>query len=192
MQFKRTKAPGRSGYTLIELLMVIGIIGVVAVIALPHVRLEQSMVDGAVRTVNMSLMAAQSESVARGHNVLVLFDTTNHVVRTVWDQNNNEQLDAGEKTRPFPLPERVVLGRGQSVPQFKDASAQVPSLKVISGMPAVVFQRNGSADRSVTMYFTSYLARNGGKFDDTRAMQIERATGRPVWYVWSGSQWRRN
>lgn len=191
MPFTSAPVP-RHGYSLIELLSVVAIIGIMALVALPRVRVEQASVDGAVRTVSMALMVAQREAVSRGHNVLVVFDTSHHVVRTVWDRNNNFEIDPGEKTRPFPIPERVVLGRGEGVPAFNSASDAVPSLRVVDDMPAIALQRNGSADRSMTMYFTSARSRRGIGEKDTRAMKFERATGRPTWYVWSGGSWRRN
>lgn len=177
---------------MIEILTVVAIIAIMALVALPRVRVEQASVDGAVRTVSMALMVAQREAVSRGHNVLVVFDTAHHVVRTVWDANNNLELDPGEKTRPFPIPERVVLGRGSGVPAFGDATDQVPALRTVAGAPAIALQRNGSADRSMTMYFTSFRSRQGIGEKDTRAMKFERATGRPTWYIWSSSGWRRN
>jgi len=186
------RSRSRPAFSLVELLIVVSIIGVTAAIALPKIRVERAQVDGAVRTVNMALMVAQREAVSRGHNVLVVFDTAHHVIRTVWDRNNNMALDAGEKTRPFPLPERVVLGRGAGVPGIGTSTAEVPVMLSLDNAPMLVLQRNGGADRAVMMYLTTVRSQRGMDGDkDTRALSVNRATGRPVWYVYAASGWKR-
>jgi prepilin-type N-terminal cleavage/methylation domain-containing protein len=185
-------AAHRPGFSVIELLIVVSIIAIMAAIALPKVRVERAQVDGAVRTVSMALMVAQREAVSRGHNVLVVFDTAHHVIRTVWDRNNNLAFDAGEKTRPFPIPERVVMGRGAGVPAFGASTADVPVMLTMNNAPMMVLQRNGGTDRPLTLYLTSGRAQRGGADKDTRALTVDRATARPVWYIWAASGWRRN
>ena len=182
----------RKGMSLIELLTVIVIIGVMAMFALPRMRIDRYSVDGAVRTISMALMVAQREAVSRGHNVIVVFDTSSNVIRTVWDGNNNFIIDAGEKTRPFLIPERVVFGRGSGVPALNGAGAMVPSLREVSGMPAMALQRTGSTDKAFVMYFTTQSARSGmSEHNDTRAMVVERATGRPTWWIYTQGSWKR-
>ncbi len=179
------------GFTVIELLIAIAMIGILAGIVLPRLRVERSQVDAAARTLGMALLTARSDAVARGHNVLVVFDTTAGMVRTVWDLNNNRRPDAGEKSRPFALGERVVFGRGAGTPPFGDATAQVPAFQGAGGFPLLVVQRNGALDRAGVLYLTSRRGRAGVGDVDTRAVRLDRATGRPTVYVFGSAGWTR-
>lgn len=181
----------RRGFTLIELLMVCVIVGVMALIVMPKIRIDNSQVDTAARTINTSLMVAQREAVARQHNVLVMFDTAHHVVKTVWDANNNGALDVGEKTRPFLLPERVMIGLPADVPKLGGPTETSVTGLSTDGGPYFIMMRGGSVDRSTVVYFTTRASMSGGEFRDVRAMSISRATGRPVWYKWGSGAWRR-
>ncbi len=165
-------------------------VGILAALVLPKVRVDNAQVDAAARTVGLSLMVAQREAASRQHNVLLVFDTAAHSITTVWDANNNARADAAEKTRPFLLPERVVLGRPSSVSALGTASASVPPMLTSGDNPMLVLQRNGSVDRSVTLYLTTHRAMAGGADKDTRALVIARATARPEWYAWTGTAWR--
>ncbi|MCC6430222.1 MAG: prepilin-type N-terminal cleavage/methylation domain-containing protein, partial [Gemmatimonadaceae bacterium] len=100
--FRRRRRPQRprAGFTVVELVMVLIIIGIMAATVMPKIRLDNTAVDTAVRSVNMSLMVAQREAVSRQHNVLLVIDTAHHTARTIWDANNNGLEDTGERTRP--------------------------------------------------------------------------------------------
>jgi hypothetical protein len=157
-----------------------------AALVIPRVRLDNSQVDTAARSFGMALMVAQRDAASRQHNVLLVFDTTAHFIRTVWDVNNNARFDSDEKSRLFLLPERVVLGRPSSVGALGTATASMTS----NSSPMLVLQRNGSVDRSVTIYLSTISAMAGGTDKDTRAVVISRATARPEWYAWGSTEWR--
>ncbi|MEP6780789.1 MAG: type II secretion system protein [Gemmatimonadaceae bacterium] len=181
----------RRGFTIIELVVVCIIVGLMALIVMPKIRIDNSVVDTAARTINTSMMVAQREAVARQQNVLVMFDTAHHVVKTVWDANNNGTLDDGEKTRPFLLPDRVMIGRPADVPKLGGSGEVSVTGLSTEGGPFFIMMRGGSVDRSAVVYFTTRASMNGGEFRDVRAMSISRATGRPVWYKWGTGAWRR-
>jgi hypothetical protein len=162
-----------------------------ALIALPRIRIDNSQVDTAARTITLSMMVAQREAVGRGHNVIVQFDTAGHTARTIWDVNNNGIADAGERSRPFLLPERVVLGRPADVPALGGTAEVAPVVRSTSAGPYFVLQRSGSADRAQVIYVTTRASMSGGAYRDVRAVALSRATGRPVWYKWSGTAWKR-
>jgi prepilin-type N-terminal cleavage/methylation domain-containing protein len=181
----------RRGFTLIELLMVVAIFSILAALILPKVRVDNAQVDTAARLIGMTLMSAQRDAASRQHNVLVLFDTAAHLVKTVWDVNNNGNVDAGEKTRLFLIPNRVVLGRPAGVAALGTATSSVPLMKSNARGPYLIVQRNGAVDRSVTLYVSTIRAMQGSKDKDSRAVIFARATGRPDWYAWTGTKWRR-
>jgi Tfp pilus assembly protein FimT len=168
----------------VELAVVVVVLGLLFALAMPRVRVDNTVVDTAARTITLSLMTAQRDAVARAHTVLVTFTVANHTARAVWDANNNGVADAGEKTRPFPLPDGARFGRPASVPPL-DGDASTPGTDVV-----VLLQRNGAADRVHTLYLSTERALNGGPHADARALRITRATGRPMWYAWTGTEWR--
>ena len=161
-----------------------------AALVMPRVRLDNSQVDTAARSFGMALMVAQRDAASRQHNVLLVFDTAARAIRTVWDVNNNAQADSDEKSRLFLLPDRVVLGRPASVGALGTATASIPEMLTSAGRPMLVLQRNGSVDRSVTIYLSTMKAMAGGTDKDSRAVVIARATARPEWYAWTNTAWR--
>ena len=185
---RRIVSPG--GFTLIELLLTLTVVGIVLAITLPNLRIDKKQVDAAVRQVGMGLLAAQREAVARQHNVLVVFDTAARTLVTVWDANNNATIDAGERSRVFPLPEALLLQRPAGVGPVPGDTAGVAQMTGIARGPSLVMQRSGSASRGVTVYLTMPASLTAAK-PDVRAFRVHRATGQASWYAWTGSAWRR-
>jgi len=180
----------QAGYTVVELLIVVAIIGVLAALALPRFRVERLQVDTAARTLNMALMAAKTDAAARGHNVLVVFDTAAGSIRTVWDANNNERIDAGEHSRPAVLPEAVRFARGQAVPAFGLDVDQFPTLQHVNAQPMLVLQRNGAFDRAAVFYLSARAKRHDDAFGDTRMLRVDRATGRGRVFLYTKDGWK--
>jgi prepilin-type N-terminal cleavage/methylation domain-containing protein len=180
----------RRAFTLIELLIVVAMLAVVSLVALPRLRMERSQVDGTARTISIAMLAARSDAIARGHNVLIVFDTAKKVVRTVWDANNNLRIDAGEHTRPAMLGERVSFSRGAGVPAYNGATEQFPAMMTVDGKPAMVVQRNGALDRGGTLYVSATRAQASGVVVDSRALRIDRASGHATVYVYAKNGWR--
>lgn len=90
--------PGRSGYTVVELLVVVGIIGMMAAAATPSFikQIPNRRLDRAAWQVYMDLHQAQALAVSENVSVQVSFNTAQKQY-TIWaDANDNGAKDAGE------------------------------------------------------------------------------------------------
>ena len=189
----RTVPPGTpvSGFTLTELLIVLAIIGIVVAISAPKIDFIKFRLESDMQGVGMTLLAAERQAITQQHDVTLLFDVTQGVIRIHDDKNNNRVVDAGERVRGVALGEGVVFGRA-SAPARPMGPGPVVFTKKVGGFPALVFHRDGSASEAGGFYLTSTRAiRSGRHEEDTRAIEIERATGRASWYRYGAPAWRR-
>ena len=86
-----------SGYTLTELLIVLGIVAVVLGLGGTWLfsQLPQYRLNGAVRQIRADLLAAKAQAVRRGNEVRVFFTDPQHY-EILDDDNNNGRADPGE------------------------------------------------------------------------------------------------
>jgi prepilin-type N-terminal cleavage/methylation domain-containing protein len=183
----------RSGVTLIEIMVVVVMIGLVTAFVAPRIDFEHYQVDGGMQAVATTLMAAQREAVAKQHNVAVMFDLTNSSLRILHDTDNDNTIDVNERIRVLTLDTHVLIGRANANPLPQLGAADITFTRMINGLPSVIFHRNGSASQSGGLYLTSVRA-DAGVVEhqrDTRALELFRATGRPEWYRYDGTNWTR-
>jgi len=181
----------RDGFTLVEALSVVFLIGILIALAAPNIDVVQYRMNGAVTEVGSTLLAAQRLAVTRQHDVVVRFDEPGRRIIVHWDANNDGVQDADERVQTYPLAEGVVFGRGGAPPRPL-GEGPIGFRADGDGLPTVRFHRNGSASEAGVLYLTSERAeRSGDRPRDARALELERSTGRPSWYRYSGTAWER-
>jgi prepilin-type N-terminal cleavage/methylation domain-containing protein len=180
------------GFTLVEMLIVLVVIGLVVGLAAPKIDVTKFRIESAMQGVGMAMLAAERQAITQQHDVVVMFDVPNNLIRIHDDTNNNGVVDPGERVRGMPLGEGIVYGRPSSVTPRPMGGGTVSFTKVVAGLPAVVFHRDGSASEAGGFYLTSNRAATAGvHLDDTRSVELERATGRALWFKYSaaGGSW---
>jgi prepilin-type N-terminal cleavage/methylation domain-containing protein len=179
------------GFTLIEMLIVMVILGLVVAFAAPKIDMTRYRVESSMQGIGMTMLAAERQAITQQHDVILLFDVPNNKIRIHDDANNNGVIDAGERVRGVPLGDGIVFGRA-TAPARPMGPGPVTFTKVINGFPALVFHRDGSASEAGGFYLTSVRAATSGvHLEDSRSIELERATGRASWYKYGAPVWRR-
>lgn len=177
-----------NGYTLIEIMFVVAIVSVLVMMVAPKIDVAKYRLDAAGQAVGATLLAVQRQSITQQHDIIVQLDVATQSLRVHEDRNNNGLQDVGERVRGIPLGEHVMFGLGGATPRPMGGNP-INFTNLVGGKPAVTFHRDGSASEAGGFYMT-FAAGNRAK--DTRAVEIERATGRAVWYRFSPpSTWKR-
>lgn len=186
---ERDRSSG-AGFTLVELLVVLMFVGAMAAIAMPHVDVARMRVQQGAREGATFLLAARQRAVLGQHDVVVTFDTAQHMAQLFEDDNDNGVRDPGETEQAWQLPEGIVFGRG-TAPAGPAGSAAV-GFSAVSGEPRLVFHRNGSSSERAGLYLTTTRGVRAQAYaEDARALEVERATGRVSIYEYKASGWTR-
>ena len=181
----------RTGFTLIEMLLVFVIVGLLVMFVAPRIDLQKFTVDAAMQSVGTTLLATQRLAVTRQHNIIVAFDTTTEAMRILDDANNNGVADPGEHVHVVPLAEHIVFGLGGATP-LGSYPGPISFAKRFGALPALTFHRDGSASEAGAIYLTTARAAAGlGHAGDTRVIETDRATARISWYRASPPIWQR-
>lgn len=180
-----------AGFTLIEMLIVMVILGLVVAFAAPKIDMTRYRIESGMQGIGITMLAVERQAITQQHDVILLFDVPNNTIRIHDDANNNGVIDAGERVRGVSLGDGVVFGRA-AAPARPMGPGPVTFTKVINGFPALVFHRDGSASEAGGFYLTSVrAATSGAHLEDSRAIELERATGRASWYRYGAPVWRR-
>jgi prepilin-type N-terminal cleavage/methylation domain-containing protein len=171
---------GTLGVTLLELLVVITMIGILSAIAMARLDWRRYQADAAGRGAMAELAAAQRLALSLQANVVVTFPDSTRM-RVLEDANNDGAASAGERVRYVVLDNNFYFGKANA--------PDVPSPETAATFSTLTFHRDGSADKSATLYL------HGPGSDPycrhCRAVAINRATGRVVWYTYATGAWKR-
>jgi prepilin-type N-terminal cleavage/methylation domain-containing protein len=186
----RPRPAPRAGYSLMEVLLVLVLIGIMLVLATPRMNLSPTRTEAAVHALASTLMAAQRAAVSGQHDVVVAFDEGQRRVRVHHDVDNDGAVDGGEPVRLQPLEPGVTFGRG-SAGALAQLGARAVSVTGTQGaLPAVTFNRSGSASEEGGAYLTT-PASTSPRPTTARAVVVDRATGRAVTWRYAASGWER-
>ena len=181
-------SPPQVGFTLIEVLTVLAVAGILMLIAAPRIDVALFQLDAAMREVGSAVAAARGRAIVRQHDYVLMFSEDKFVL--LYDVNNNGKTDPGEERRTVQLSERVKFDRGGATP-ILGLTEGISFTKRVDQLPALTFHRNGAASEEGVIYLTSVRAAGGdSNSQDTRALQIERATGRVRCFTYRTLAWR--
>jgi prepilin-type N-terminal cleavage/methylation domain-containing protein len=177
---RRPLGTGTRGVTLLELLIVITMIGILSAVAMTRLDWKRYQADAAGRGAMAELATAQRLALSLQSNMVVSFiDSTR--MQILEDANNDGTAGASERIRTVVLDNNFYFG--------KASAPDLPAPEDPSTFTTLTFHRDGSADKSASLYL------HGPGLDTAckhcRAIAINRATGRVVWYSYASGSWRR-
>lgn len=182
---------GTRGFTLVEVAFALMLIGIIVAMAVPRFDRTRMQVDGQDQALRGLLMMAQRLAVTRGYDVLVVFDSAKGLVLVQEDPDADGVRDAGERVTGTLLEGEVVFGRGSAPALRAGATAGLAFTERQGSLPMFVYHRDGSASEVGVLYLTSRRS-SGGRFaTDSRAFDLQRATGRLLPYRYDGTSWKR-
>jgi prepilin-type N-terminal cleavage/methylation domain-containing protein len=179
----------RSGFSLVELMMVIVIVGMLTGIALPHSGLASYQASSGARVVATALSHAQRLAVSEQSDVRVGFDLANNQIRIHEDRDNDNVIDAGERVVFTPLPEGVSFGRGPAVARAM-GDETITFTRTQGGLPVLIFHRDGTTSENGGVYLSTVSGLSVGRTADVRAVEVSRATGRTSWFSYATGAWK--
>lgn len=187
---ERNGLSSRSGFTIVEVVIVLVLVGVIAGIAAPHIKPTRFQLKAASRELVTRMASAKHMAVLKGHDVILAFDQTNRRVRIHSDVDNDRQMDANEDVRMYELPHDVAFGKG-GAPAVGGFTQALNLNQSQGGLPTLSFHRNGATSQEVRFYITSRRAAiHGGFPEDARAIVVARSTGTISCQSYASASWR--
>jgi prepilin-type N-terminal cleavage/methylation domain-containing protein len=176
MQTARSSRHARSGFTLIEIVLVLTILSAIMALGLPRLQIGATRADAAAQQVRSVFQTAQRTSLTRQYDVIVSVYTLKGGLRIAEDVNNNGAIEVSEWKFWRPLGEndrfRVPpIGLNNTTPTKSVVGSQLTS---VDQLPSVIFHRDGSASTDAEMYVASTWR---GRVD-YRVVSLTRSTGR--------------
>ena len=187
---RRVSRARRDGFTIVELMMVVLLIALTSAWALPKFSIARYRADAAGRLIRTQIQVARRNAITRQSDVIFSFDVPGNRIRIVQDYNNNDTLNVGDKVDYRHLEE----GAKFAIPTWAGPTGVVPatalsgpSLRMVSGLPGVIFRRDGAASSDFAVYVT---VRDANK-TEYRAVTLTGASGRTDFWKYNGTAWIR-
>jgi prepilin-type N-terminal cleavage/methylation domain-containing protein len=181
----RSFSLARTGFSMIEIIIVLVMMAVIASMALPKLNLSQFRADAAAQQVRSVFQTAQRTSLTRQYDVIVSVDTTQFGLRIAEDVNNDGTIQSSEWKFWRPTGEGnkfAVPPKGLNAPSVS-SSVVGAQLKMVDGLKSVIFHRDGSTSTDAEIYVQSeYKGRT-----DYRVISVTRSTGRTELYRLAGT-----
>ena len=168
--------PPRHGFTMVEAVIAMSVIAILAAMAMPRYDALPSKADAGMRMVRGALSLAQRMAIQHQHDMVVSFDAAQQRVRIAEDSTDDGRVDAGERDRWMSFePGTKLVAPPSPVPgSAGGVGIAGPGVRMIDGLPSVVFRRNGAASGDVAVYLGAV---RGGRTEH-RAVTVIHATGR--------------
>lgn len=178
-----------TGFTMIELIVVLAVVGIIAGFAAPQFQAGRWRAQSGAQEVMMALGAAQRLAVLRQHDVAITFRIDDRVLEIHQDEDNDGTVDAGEDVRIVELPETIGFGLGPASPLAGDPSYATVTFIAGEDDPRLVFHRNGSASEAGRVYVRPRFGSMSDDAGSSRALLVERATGEVRCFSFASGTW---
>jgi prepilin-type N-terminal cleavage/methylation domain-containing protein len=184
-------AGSQSGYSLLEMMLVVGISGVVSAMALFEIGNARPAFkgDGAMRAVIAQLNTARALAIAQRRNIQVTF-TGGNMIGLI--RRNVPAANGTTVLASIPMEGGVTFALTTGVPDTPDAFGNSSAAYFTGGTTDVYFTTDG------TLINASGSPVNGTVFlalsnqpRSTRAVTVMGATGRIRGFKWNGTTWIR-
>ena len=178
------RAPRAAGFTLMEIVVVLGIVAVVVALAFPKIDFQKYRTDAAVEGLRTVLTQAQRTALVNQYDVIVTIDTVNNRVRWYEDANSDGVIQSTEHQRAYPLNDGVKfaippVGLDSTVHHSIIGS----QLGTLSGLPSVTFHRDGAASTNLELYIQG----PANPSVTYRAIRLTQGTGRTDFYRYNSA-----